>query len=87
VLTGEITTGGCNRQVATPAHTAGTATGTLIKSFAVTASFPAIHKIGLFSASNPTAIGVICYEVVLAADANVINGDTLQVTWTLTISG
>jgi hypothetical protein len=87
VLTGEITTGGCNRQVATPAHTAGTATGTLVKSYSVTGSFPAIHKIGLFTASNTTAAGVLCYEVVLNADANVINGDTLAVTWTLTVSG
>lgn len=87
VLTGEITTGGCNRQLATAAHTAGTATGTLSKTFTVTASFPAIHRIGLFTASNTTAAGVLCYEVVLNADANVINGDSLAVTWTLTVSG
>jgi hypothetical protein len=87
VLTGEITTGGCNRQVATYAHTGGTATLTQSKTFSVTASFPAIHKIGLFTASNTTAAGVMVYEVVLNADANVISGDSLAVTWTLTISG
>jgi hypothetical protein len=87
VLTGEITTGGCNRQLATYAHTAGTATMTLVKSFSVTASFPAIHKMGLFTASNTTAAGILVFETVLNADANVINGDTLQVTDTITISG
>ena len=87
VLTGEITTGGCGRALATYAHTGGTGTLTQIKTFSVSASFPAIHKIGLFTASNPTAAGVLVYEVVLNADANVISGDSLQVTWTLTISG
>lgn len=87
VLTGELTTGGCGRAIGTGAHTAGTATGTQSKTFSVTATFPAIHRLGLFSASNPTAAGVLCYEVVLNADANVINGDSLAVTWTLTISG
>lgn len=87
VLTGELTTGGCGRALATPAHTAGTATGTLSKTFSVTASFPAIHKMGLFTASNPTAAGVLVYETVLNADANVINGDSLACTWTLTVSG
>jgi hypothetical protein len=87
VLTGEITTGGCNRALATAAHTGGTATSTLSKTFSVTASFPAIHKIGLFTAANTTAAGVMVYEVVLNADANVISGDSLAVTWTLTTSG
>lgn len=86
-LTGEITTGGCSRALATAAHTAGTATGTLVKTYSVSASFPAIHKIGLLTASTSTAAGVLCYVVVLNADANVISGDSLQVTWTLTISG
>jgi hypothetical protein len=87
LLTGEITTGGCARAKATYAHTGGTATLTQINTFSVTASFPAIHKIGMFSASNTTAAGIMGYEVVLNADANVISGDSLQVTWTLTISG
>ena len=87
VLTGEITTGGCGRALATYAHTGGTATLTQAKTFSVSATFPAIHKIGLFTASNPTAAGILVYEVVLNADANVITGDSLQVTWTLTISG
>ena len=86
VLTGEITTGGANRQVTTYAHTGGTATFTLQKSYSITASFPAIHKMGLFTASNTTAAGIMVFETVLNADANVISGDTLQVTDTVTIS-
>lgn len=87
VLTGEITTGGCARALATYAHTGGTATLTLSKTFSVTASFPAIHKIGEFTASTSTAAGILVYETVLNADANVINGDSLAVTHTITVSG
>lgn len=86
VLTGEITTGGCDRQLATYAHTNDAATLTLQKAFSVTASFPAIHRMGLFTASNVTAAGVMVFESVLNADANVISGDTLTVTDTITLS-
>lgn len=87
VLTGEITTGGAARALATFAYTGGAATETLQKAFSITASFPAIHKMGLFSALNVTAAGILFFETVLNADANVINGDTLTVTDTITISG
>jgi len=87
VLTGELTTGGCNRQIATYAHTPAAATYTMVKTFAVTATFPAIHKGALFTASNVTAAGVLVFEAVLNADASVISGDSLQVTATVTLSG
>ena len=87
VLTGEITTGGCNRLVAAYAHTPGAATYTLIKTFSVTATFPAIHKMGLFTAKDVTAAGILLFETVLNADASVIDGDSLQVTETVTLSG
>lgn len=86
-LTAEITTGGCGRGLATYAHTGGTATLTLIRTYSVTATFPAISKIGLFTASNSTAAGVLVYETLLNAAASVISGDSLQVTHTNTISG
>lgn len=85
-LTGEITTGGASRALATYAHTGGTATFTLVKSYSITASFPAIHRMGLFTASTLTAAGIMIFETVLNADANVISGDTLQVTDTVTLS-
>jgi hypothetical protein len=85
-LTGEITTGGCSRALATYAHTDSTSTYTLTKAFSVTATFPAIHRMGLFTASTLTAAGVMVFETVLNADANVVNGDTLTVTETVTLS-
>lgn len=85
-LTGEITTGGCARALVTYAHTNDAATFTLVKAFSVTASFPAIHRMGIFSASNTTAAGIMIFESVLNADANVVSGDTLTVTDTVTLS-
>ena len=84
-LTGEITTGGCGRALGTYAHTLGASTLTLTKSFSVTASFPAIHKAGLFQVSTASS-SIMSFETVLNADANVVNLDTLQVTWTITIT-
>ena len=84
-LTGEITTGGCGRALGTYAHTLGASTLTLTKSFSVTSSFPAIHRAGLFQVSTASS-SLLSFETVLNADANVVNGDTLQVTWTITIS-
>lgn len=86
VLTGELTTGGASRALATYAHTPAAATFTLLKSYSITATFPAIHKMGLFTASTATAAGILVFETVLNADASVINGDTLQVTDTVTLS-
>ena len=41
---------------------------------------------GLFTASNTTAAGIMTFESVLNADANVVSGDTLTVTDTVTLS-
>lgn len=86
-LATEITTGGAARALATYAHTYGNATLTLQKAYSITASFTAIHKMGLFSTSTSTSVGVLMFETVLNQDATVGNGDTLTVTDTITLSG
>lgn len=86
VLASEITTGGLNRALATYAHTAATATFTLQKAYTASSGFTAIHKMGLFTAANTTAGGVMVFESVLNADATVVSGDTLTVTDTVTLS-
>ena len=84
-LTGEITTGGCGRALGLYAHTLGAATFTLTKTFSVTATFAAIHKAGLFQVSTASS-SLLSFETVLNADASVVNGDSLALTWTITIS-
>ncbi len=85
-LTSEITTNGGSRALATYAHTGGTATFTLSKAYSITGTLTAIHRMGLFTAANPTAAGILYFESVLNADATVVNGDTLTVTDTVTLS-
>jgi hypothetical protein len=84
-LTGEITSGGCGRALGLYAHTLGAATYTLSKTFSVTSSFPAIHRAGLFPVSTASS-ALIAFETVLNADANVVNLDSLAVTWTVTLT-
>lgn len=85
-LTSEITNNGLARAATTYAHTGGTSTSTRSKTFSVSGGPQTVHRIGLFTAANTTAAGVMCYEVVLNSDAIVGNGDTLAITWTLTLS-
>lgn len=88
VLASEITTGGASRALATYAHTYGQSTLTLQKAFSITSTFTSIHKAGLFSTLSAAGADPMIYEAVFAtADATVINGDTLTVTWTGTLSG
>jgi hypothetical protein len=88
VLTGEITSGGCGRALATYAHTYGNSTLTLQKAFAVTSTFTNVHKAGLFCALTSAGADPLVYETAFStADATVISGDTLTVTWTGTLSG
>lgn len=87
LLTGEITTNGCNRQLATYAHTYGAATFTLIKAFAVGGTFTAIHKMGLFATVAQAGADPVIFETTLNQDATVGSGDTLTVTETVTLSG
>jgi hypothetical protein len=86
-LATEITTNGGNRQLATYAHTMGAATCTLQKAYTITGTLTAIHKMGLFTHNRTDSTGPVVFETVLNADATVVNGDTLTVTDTITLSG
>jgi hypothetical protein len=88
-LTGEITTagGGLVRAQATYAHTNGTATATLTKTFTANGSdsLPvSVAKIGIFNAASS---GTLVYETLLSATATVsASGDQLTITESITIS-
>lgn len=84
-LASEITTNGGGRAIATFAHSASTTTFTLTKAYTITGTLTAIHKMGLFFVSTASS-GPIIFETVLNADATVVNGDTLTITETVTLS-
>lgn len=80
-LTGEIGSGTLIRVVATYAHTTGTNTYTLTKTFTSDQSVT-IAKIGVFNASTA---GTMVFETLLNATATLVSGDQLQVTETVTM--
>jgi hypothetical protein len=86
-LTSEITTNGLLRTKATYAHTPAAATYTLSVSYSVSGGPQTVHRGGLFTAANTTAAGVLVFETVANADAIVTTSDTLNATWTVTLSG
>jgi hypothetical protein len=82
-LASEIASGGLSRADATTnTHTTGTNTSTLAKTFTASATHTAVHKAATFDASSS---GNMYFEKVFASDATLVSGDTLTVTWTLTI--
>jgi hypothetical protein len=82
-LTGEITSGTLARALATYAHTGGTATYTLTKTWTSDQTV-VIAKIGVFNAGPGTG-GTIVFETLLNATASLVSGDQLQVTETVTL--
>ena len=88
-LTGEIVTasGGLIRAQATPAHTNGTSTYTLTRTFTSNNndSLPVtIAKIGVFNASSS---GTMMFETLLATTATLsASGDQVSITETVTLT-
>jgi hypothetical protein len=85
-LATEQTGADLKRAIATFAHSGGTNNYTMQHLFTSTSSVT-IHKMGLFTALNTTAGGVLVFEAVLNADAVLVNTDTLTVTSTVTTTG
>jgi hypothetical protein len=85
-LTSEITTNGLQRALATYAHTGGTTTSTLSKTFTASGTFTSVHKAGLFTGGPGTGLGgILVADTVLNADATLASGDSIAVTWTWTL--
>lgn len=80
-LTGEIASGTLGRAAAVYAHTNGTASYTLTKTFTSDQSI-VVAKIGVFNAG---AAGTMVFESLLNATATLVSGDQLQITETVTL--
>ena len=78
----EISTSGLSRALAsTRTHSSGTNTTTLQNTFTASGSFSAVQLSGLLNASSS---GTLAHEATFTSVA-LVSGDTLQVTWTLTL--
>ncbi len=88
-LTAELNNagGGLNRAQATYAHTNGTNTTTLTKTFTKNASdggtsdTRTVAKAGLFNASS---VGTLTFETLVSPTAPMVSGDSVAITWTFT---
>jgi hypothetical protein len=81
-VAGEITTGGLARADATTkTHTVGTNVSTIEHTFTASATFAAIQLTGLLNAAST---GTLTHENTFTS-TNLISGDELRVTWTLTL--
>lgn len=83
-LVGEITSGGLERvQADTISHTASTNVTTIENTYTATATHTDVHKSGLFN--QDTLGGQMTHASEFTADVTLQTGDTLTVTWTLTL--
>ena len=80
-LTGELTGGTMGRAQATYAHTNGTASYTLTRSFTSDRTVT-VAKMGIFTASTG---GTLAFESLLDSTAALKSGDTIQVVETVTL--
>ena len=79
-LSTEITTNGLGRAVGTVAHTAGTNTSTISRTFTASGTQSA-QKAALFTASSAGTMN----HVLSFTQRNLISGDTLAITFTITL--
>lgn len=84
-LASEQNANGVARALATFAHTGGTTTFTLTKTWTASGTITALHKAGLFTSGTLASVGILVADTVLNADATLASSDTLQVTWTWTL--
>lgn len=80
-LAGEISGNGLDRSQGTYSHTAGTNTFTVTSIFNATGSASNVQKAGLFTAASG---GTLVAENTFSS-VNLISGDQLTITWTITI--
>lgn len=81
-LAGEIDSGGLARAVGTASHTDDSAVTTIAKTFTATADHTAVHKSGLFNAASS---GVLVHARAFSSDFTLSSGDSVTVTWTITL--
>lgn len=81
VLASEVSSGSLVRAQAAFAHTSGTATYTLTKTFTSDQTI-VVAKIGVFTAATG---GTMAFETLLNATASMISGDQLAITETVTL--
>ena len=82
VLASELAVSGLTRALGTYTHTSFATTYTVDKTFTVTGGPHTVTKAALF---NAAVAGTMVFEALFGTSATVNGGDTLSVTWSITI--
>lgn len=84
-MAGEVNSSGLERVRAdTQVHSVGTNVSTMVELFTATGSVTGVQKSGLFDRAGSQGTGILSHEGTFTS-ANLVNTDTLQVTWTITL--
>ncbi len=84
-MAGEVNSSGLERaEATTQTHSVGTNISTLVKTFTATGSVSGVQKSGLLDRAGSQGTGILSHEGTFTS-ANLVNTDTLQVTWTITL--
>lgn len=83
-LTAEIASGGLSRATATYNHANSTSAIIIVKQFTSSATFTAVQQAGLFN--NPTSAGAGLLAANTFSSVNLISGDKITITWSITLS-
>jgi len=82
-LAGEIASNGLQRAQGVYGHSTGNSIYSVAKTFTASGSFTAVQKAALFNASSA---GTMCFEATFSPAANLSSGDTLSITWTVSLN-
>ncbi|MCS4538086.1 MAG: hypothetical protein HYY67_04420 [Thaumarchaeota archaeon] len=83
-LSGEITTNGLQRAEGVYNHANSTSTIIVKKTFTASGSFTAVQAAGLFNSNTASSAGMLAENTF--SSVNLISGDQITITWTITIS-
>ena len=82
-LAAELTTAGLARAQGSFTHASGTNTYAVSKTFTASGSVSGVQKAALFNAASG---GTMCFEANFTPAANLAAGDTLTITWAVTLN-
>jgi len=84
-MAGEVNSSGLERTAdSTPTHATGTNQSVLDNLFTATGSVTAVQKAALFDRAGSQGTGILSHQGTFTS-ANLVNTDTLNVTWTITL--
>lgn len=84
-MAGEVNSSGLGRtEATTQTHNVGTNISTLVVTLTASGTVTGVQKSGLFDRAGSQGTGILSHEGTFTS-ANLVNTDTIQITWTITL--